>query len=709
MQGPTFDPATGEAELPLKIGDVFKSLGDFNAATQRLLVSQHKQGSTAVRGSTGRTIRCLHYLQAKKKHDIMMEKKAAELYGDNTEKVKKFLALNLFNGSNACAFKATCSLIRKRDVYSVSQNSILTHSLCCTIAGAKLKSKELRENPDFYRTVMAHGGKANMKALRTEAEKMGYAAAAAKDVTLYRAQRYIRKRRNDAWNMQWAELPCLFAKLRSKGAYAHIENDNEGTFKYAFLCLPAVYRAIKVAGRPISSTDFGHMKHDLFGGLNAVGMFQLGDGRLIPMWTAIFRDQDESVYMWEQCGIQLVKSGMADVYNGTMHFRDRHKGFEAKLKIKFPAFCAVHILRNVRAARGTEKGFHDHMFWRLQGSESAEEYARHLAAFASVFPNTMKYLEKIEPARWVRYAQLETGAHTFGWRSNNAGEIAQGSWLGTMRAMHPLDFFVNVQIKAYETLNSAATEHKVWCAQQATNPALLNVVPHGIKLYTERLKAAVHCTVQTVIGQQGFVSYRNPSTGDRHPARHVDLASGQCTCLCYQEFLFPCKCAFAVSTEQGVAPHTFAEQHLHSSYHLQDSALNDIVADLKIVSAPTVEELSQRTEESYIIRRSLDEKSGLLYDQITAPPQRSGETHGNNKRRRKEKGKSVSTGRTATRTYAMAQATTAAQRNAARQTCQKCRQAGRTDIEPHKARLCPYSEGLPSPDPENIITVLDED
>ena len=106
--------------------------------------------------------------------------------------------------------------------------------------------------------------------------------------------------------------------------------------------------------------------------------------------------------------------------------------------------CAVHILRNVRTARGTETGFHDNMFWRLQGSESADEYARHLAAFASVFPNTMKYLEGIEPARWVRYAQLEAGAHTFGWRSNNAGEIAQGSWLGTMRAMHPLDFFVNV-------------------------------------------------------------------------------------------------------------------------------------------------------------------------------------------------------------------------------------------------------------------------
>mmetsp|Transcript_35155 Transcript_35155/g.106031 ORF Transcript_35155/g.106031 Transcript_35155/m.106031 type:complete len:356 (-) Transcript_35155:212-1279(-) len=349
------------------------------------------------------------------------------------------------------------------------------------------------------------------------------------------------------------------------------------------------------------------------------------------------------------------------------------------------------------------------MFWRLQGAESADEYARHLAAFQHTFPNTMKYLANIEPARWVRYAQLETGAHTFGWRSNNGGEIAQGSWLGTRRAMHPLEFFAAVQIKAYETLNAAASDHETWRAQQATNPPVQNVVPHGVKLYVERLNASMHCTVRTVIGQQGFVTYRDPGTGDRHPERHVDLDKGQCTCLCFQEYLFPCKCAIAMGIERGTASHIFVEQRLHESYHLQDAALREIVAGLKIISAPSVEDLLQRTDESTEILRDLDKAKGLSYGEIAAPPTRSKEGHGNSKRRRKEKGKAASTGRTTTRTYTQALATMAADKYAARQTCQKCRRAGRTDIEPHKARLCPYSEGLPSPEPDNIITVSDDE
>eukprot|EP00035_Acanthoeca_spectabilis_P018281 m.385714 g.385714 ORF g.385714 m.385714 type:complete len:68 (+) comp16742_c1_seq6:100-303(+) len=43
-----------EAAQILKIGDEFVDLGHFNDAAQRLLASQQKQGSTAVRGSTGK-------------------------------------------------------------------------------------------------------------------------------------------------------------------------------------------------------------------------------------------------------------------------------------------------------------------------------------------------------------------------------------------------------------------------------------------------------------------------------------------------------------------------------------------------------------------------------------------------------------------------------------------------------------------------------
>ena len=41
MPGAALNPATGEVDILLEIGDVFKTLSDFNAATQRLLISQH--------------------------------------------------------------------------------------------------------------------------------------------------------------------------------------------------------------------------------------------------------------------------------------------------------------------------------------------------------------------------------------------------------------------------------------------------------------------------------------------------------------------------------------------------------------------------------------------------------------------------------------------------------------------------------------------
>jgi hypothetical protein len=121
-------------------------------------------------------------------------------------------------------------------------------------------------------------------------------------------------------------------------------------------------------------------------------------------------------------------------------------------------YCSAHILRNVREHRGTtttptlEKNFHDNMFWRLQGSRSADEYAVYLAAFEGKFPRTKAYLQAIDPKRWVRYAQIENGASTWGWRTSNAGEIGQGSFLGDLRKAHPLDFFSGLQVKVVTSL-----------------------------------------------------------------------------------------------------------------------------------------------------------------------------------------------------------------------------------------------------------------
>lgn len=145
------------------------------------------------------------------------------------------------------------------------------------------------------------------------------------------------------------------------------------------------------------------------------------------------------------------------------------------------------------------------MVWRLQGSRSAEEYAHFLAQFQANFPNTMEYLRAIPVEKWIHYAQIKGGAATFGWRSNNMGEIGQGPYLNKLRNMHPLEFFSELGIVTFGKLTTLVEDHKTWRAQTDAQP-VAGIVPFGVKLYTERVEAAANCSVQ-VIGDHGFVTY----------------------------------------------------------------------------------------------------------------------------------------------------------------------------------------------------------
>ncbi len=83
----------------------------------------------------------------------------------------------------------------------------------------------------------------------------------------------------------------------------------------------------------------------------STGLFQMGSGKLLAVWTAIFANKSESNDLWAECADALHLAGIENLYSGVVHFRDRHTGcgvFETKMNIGLGMYCVPHILRNIQ-------------------------------------------------------------------------------------------------------------------------------------------------------------------------------------------------------------------------------------------------------------------------------------------------------------------------------------------------------------------------
>ena len=274
-----------------------------------------------------------------------VKKQAEEKYPGDEASQQQMIERNPFKGAGACTFKAVASKKKGKvhggKLFSLSATSNLEHSSFCPVHVGKVKSKMLEREAGFMLSLAAHGWKTSAKVMTSEAGKYGLGGTGISAHVVGRLQRKHRTELNEAYEKQFAELPRYLLNLANKGnAQFKIVSDDDGTLKYAVVAFPAVCEALRVGGRQVASTDFGHMQHDLFGGLNATGLFQLGDGRLVAPWAAIFADANESVFMWEACA-KAVKDEfhIHDLYDKAVHFRDRHKGadrFEAILNVEWP-------------------------------------------------------------------------------------------------------------------------------------------------------------------------------------------------------------------------------------------------------------------------------------------------------------------------------------------------------------------------------------
>jgi hypothetical protein len=169
--------------------------------------------------------------------------------------------------------------------------------------------------------------------------------------------------------------------------------------------------------------------------------------------------------------------------------------------------------------------------------------------------------------------------------------------------------------------------------------------------------------------------------------RVVDLDNRACTCGLWNVDQFPCACAIAVAVSLGKVASVFVATTCHHSYFIQDTGLLAISSKgLKPLLAINSEGISLAPDGSH----------DTNVHTLLPPPKRTKETHGKNKRKRKESSQKASktTGRTHTRSYVCASASKPMKKES-RQICSICARNGRKvpKEEWRKAKYCPYKLG----------------
>ena len=76
----------------------------------------------------------------------------------------------------------------------------------------------------------------------------------------------------------------------------------------------------------------------------------------------------------------------------------------------------------------------------------------------------------------------------------------------------------------------------------------------------------------------------------------VNIPDKKCSCGKWTLYKFPCACAIAVAMKQGFAPERFVQENCHSSYFIRAEILEEIAGRLKIIMAPTTDQLRTVTK-----------------------------------------------------------------------------------------------------------------
>ena len=622
----------------------------------------------------------------------------------------QYLEDHPYDGHNACDFVLCINKKKKGDTWRVSSQSKLTHGPTCSAVG-KVKARMLTALPTFRSQVFAQKG-AGKKASSKSLEAAGISGVAVPTDAVTNARKSVEGDHYKLYEEKFAALPQYLHDVctANGGSFYHVLTDDAGQFRAAFLCIGPVVQAIRKFGRRVSGTDFGHSTSKVFEGVYAANLRQTGSGTLVPLFLACFGGdwKTEAGCTWQYCAEQVQAAGISDLFGvDHAHFHDRQKGAKY-FEQAFPAdnrmqdlMCAKHLLDNARDnAPKEEKNFPPGLFWAAQGSRSMAEYYSMLEKFKKPFPCTYKYLESLDPSKWVLYAQINRGVSTYGWRTSGMAEIGM-SMIKEIRGMHPLDAFDAFVSKSIGSV-AAEQEKQIEYAAQPAGKAF-GLVPFVVNAAEELSDVAGKCTVSRLAGAQYKSMFTDHTVFDTHTARVVDIEKGMCTCLKYQEYNRPCKDALAAHQLEGrswqdVLRHK--DVPIDTCYRLDAGFCKSLVCTT--IVAPGVEELRARKEsEAYAKKlREAAEAEDIVI--VSAPPRRKNEAHGNSTRARKRKNDgSGSKGRTQTRRYKKS----ATEKLKAKHKCKKCEKAGREGAETYKHRsgTCPYDV------PDGDIMLVDDD
>lgn len=233
--------------------------------------------------------------------------------------------------------------------------------------------------------------------------------------------------------LNWGKLDAWGEEFVTKnpGSHFHLEPDKDGHFERMFIGVGAAAQMALKTGINFSGVDgtFFLKKSFFRGGVILQLTTRDGNNQIMPLAWVIGKVENAPnyEYMAEHC---LMVRGLAEYLNRHEHlvYADRHKGvpaFQNRFK-SGSADCSEHLIKNCRYYCHRKKGrsdFHRNQIYRIQKQHTRAGYVKHLASLANNYPEAAEYLNKIDHARWVLYAILETGRTTHFHATNNVAEI----------------------------------------------------------------------------------------------------------------------------------------------------------------------------------------------------------------------------------------------------------------------------------------------
>ena len=98
---------------------------------------------------------------------------------------------------------------------------------------------------------------------------------------------------------------------------------------------------------------------------------------------------------------------------------DRLKGLDSALSYAFPKvrqqLCTKHLIFNIKVqATKFREFFSEELIWKLQSSESAEDYDNTLQRIYVRAPQTSEYIRQIPREKFVRYFLAQECGSTYG-------------------------------------------------------------------------------------------------------------------------------------------------------------------------------------------------------------------------------------------------------------------------------------------------------